>query len=413
MLTINRFSLANGLRVVHCEDKQVPMVVLNTIYDVGSKDEVRTQTGFAHLFEHLMFGGTPEVPSYDEPVQMAGGEDNAWTCCDFTNYYITVPAINAEMAFWIEADRMKGLAFTQKSLDVQRSVVCEEFKQRCINKPYGDLSHYRCDLCFGKSHPYGWPTIGLELSHIEQATMDDVKRFFYSHYAPNNAILAVVGNITLDEVKRLTEKYYAEIPMQTIAQRNIPKLPIQTAPRRLEVEKDVPTSMYYRFYHTGGRLSGDYYVTDFLSDVLANGASSRMKQRLVKEKKVFTSANACISGEIEEGLFYLKGQFADGTTAAMADEAFDEMIEELKTDLVPEREAVKLQNKYEVRRLFHRMKKIDLASDLAYFELLGDVYEIDRKVEQYKAVTPDEARNYARRVFTKENSCTLYYKAKK
>ncbi len=412
MIQINKFTLDNGLRVVHHEDRNAPMVIVNTLYDVGSKDETIDKTGFAHLFEHLMFGGTPNVPSFDEPIQKAGGENNAWTCNDFTNYYVVVPANNAEVAFWLESDRMMGLDFSPKSLEVQRHVVCEEFKQRCLNQPYGNLNHYIRKLCFG-THPYGWPPIGLQLSHIEDATLDDVKSFFYSHYAPNNAILSVVGNISLEETKRLVHKWYDTIPMQNITRRNIPKLPVQTEEQFLEVEENVPTTYFCRMYHTGGRLALDYSPSDFVSDILANGKSSRVHQKLVKEKKIFTTASAYISGDLEEGLFYLTGKFADGTTYSLADEAFEELIDELKREVVSDYEAQKLKNKYETRNITENMVLMDLASDLAYHELLGDAELINQEVAAYCAVTPEMAQRFVQETFVKRNCSTLLYKAKK
>lgn len=412
MIAINKFTLENGLRVIHVENKNVSMVVVNTLYNVGSKDEKREKTGFAHLFEHLMFGGTPEVPNYDDPVQLAGGENNAWTSNDYTNYYVALPANNAEVGFWLESDRMRGLSFTQKSLDVQRHVVCEEFKQRCLNQPYGDLYHLIRKMCFDPQHSYSWPTIGLELSHIEQATIEEVKDFFYSHYAPNNAILSVVGNISLEETKRLAQKWYGDIPMRQIAPRVIPEVPIQTKPVFVEVEREVPATMIFKIYHTCGRLDKDYFVSDMVSDVLANGASSRLKQSLVKEKHIFTDVNAYISGDIETGLFYFTGTFTEQTTFEQADHAFDEAIEELKEKLMDDYECEKLKNKYEANQKANNMVVLDLASDIAYYELLGDANLINTEIETYRSVTPEAVRNFARKTFVEENCSTLYYKKK-
>ena len=412
MIAINKFSLDNGLKVVHVENKNVSMVIVNTLYNVGSKDEKREKTGFAHLFEHLMFGGTPNVPNYDEPVQKAGGENNAWTSNDYTNYYVALPANNAEVGFWLESDRMRGLSFTQKSLDVQRHVVCEEFKQRCLNQPYGDLYHLIRKMCFEPSHSYSWPTIGLALEHIEQATLEDVKSFFYTHYAPNNAILCVVGNISLEETKRLTQKWYGSIPVREIAPRIIPNVPVQTKPQFMEVERDVPATMIFKTYHTAKRMASDFFVSDLVSDVLGNGASSRLKQRLVKDRRIFTDASASVSGDIEAGLFHINGTFTEQTTFEQANHAFDDTIEELKTQLIPEYELEKLKNKYEANQLACNMVVLDLASDLAYYELLGDANMINTEIENYRSVTSEEVRSYAQRTFTEENCSTLYYKKK-
>lgn len=410
---INKFTLENGLRVVHKEDKTTSLVVVNTLYDVGSKDERVDKTGFAHLFEHLMFGGTPAEPNYDEPVQLASGENNAYTCIDYTNYYVIIPSNNVETAFYMEADRMKGLLFSPKSLEVQRQVVCEEFKERCINQPYGDFRHELVRAVYGLGHPYGWPSIGLKLKHIEEATLEDVKTFFYAHYAPNNAILSVVGNISLDETKRLVEKYYGGIPRREIAVRCIPSVPIQTESKYVEVERDVPVSYYFRAYHIGGRKTSDYAVSDFVSDVLANGKSSRIIQRLVHEKKIFTRANAYISSLIEAGVFYFSGKFADGTTPSIADEAFDELIYELKNERISEYETQKLRNKHEVQIMGDYFSRTDLASDLAYYELLGDANDLFKQTDVYNKVTLEDAISFSQRVFQDTNKTTLFYKSKK
>lgn len=410
-MSINKFVLDNGLKVVHQMDATTPMVIINTLYDVGSKDEHPDHTGFAHLFEHLMFGGSVNIPSFDDPIQNAGGEDNAWTCNDFTNYYVMVPACNVEVGFWLESDRMLSLNFNQKSLDVQRNVVCEEFKQRNLNQPYGDVSHLVRSMAF-KQHPYSWPTIGKELPHIENATLEEVKSFFFSHYAPNNAILSVVGNISFDDTKRLVEKWYGDIPRRDISVRNIPAEPAQTEPRRLEVERNVPASMIYKVFHICGRLEPDYYTSDMISDVLSNGNSSRLYRKLVKEKALFTEANAYISGDIETGLFYVVGLLADGVTFEQAEQALDAELKLLCDELVPNTELEKLKNKYESAQLMENMTLLKRANNLAYYELLGDADEMFRDVDNYRKVTSEQIRDYARKVFVPGNSSTLIYRKK-
>ncbi len=411
-MAINKFVLKNGLRVVHQEDTASPMVVINTLYDVGAKDEDPDHTGFAHLFEHLMFGGSINIPSYDEPIQNAGGEDNAWTCEDFTNYYVMIPASNVEVALWLESDRMLSLNFSQKSLDVQRNVVCEEFKQRNLNQPYGDVSHLVRSMVF-KRHPYAWPTIGKELSHIENATLDEVKQFFFSHYAPNNAILSVVGNISFEETKRLVEKWYGDIPRRDVRLRQLPEEPKQTEPRRMEVERNVPASMIYKVYHICGRLEKDYFVSDIISDVLSNGKSSRLYQKLVKERPLFTEVNAYISGDIETGMFYVVGLLAEGTTFEEAEAALDAELKLLRDELVPVSELDKWKNKYEATQVLENMTLLKRANNLAYYELLGDANLMYEEVENYRKVTPQDLQRYAREVFVPENCSTLIYKAKK
>ncbi len=410
-MAINKFVLENGLRVVHQEDTTSPMVVINTLYDVGSKDEDPDHTGFAHLFEHLMFGGSVNIPDYDEPIQNAGGEDNAWTCCDFTNYYVMIPASNVEVGFWLESDRMLSLDFSQKSLDVQRNVVCEEFKQRNLNQPYGDVSHLVRGMTF-KRHPYAWPTIGKELSHIENATLDDVKNFFFSHYAPNNAILSIAGNISFEETKRLVEKWYGDIPRREIHQRNLPAEPQQTEPRRLEVERKVPANMIYKVYHTCGRMETDYFVSDIISDILSNGKSSRLYQKLVMDRPLFTEVSAYISGDIETGLFYVVGLLAEGTTFEEAEKALNVELKALCDDLVPAAEMDKWKNKYESTQVMENMTLLKRANNMAYYELLGDADLMYREVENYRKVTSEDVQRYAKKVFVEENCSTLIYRAK-
>lgn len=411
-MAINKFVLKNGLRVVHQEESASPMVVINTLYDVGAKDEDPDHTGFAHLFEHLMFGGSINIPSYDEPIQNAGGEDNAWTCEDFTNYYVMIPASNVEVALWLESDRMLSLNFSQKSLDVQRNVVCEEFKQRNLNQPYGDVSHLVRSMVF-KRHPYAWPTIGKELSHIENATLDEVKQFFFSHYAPNNAILSVVGNISFEETKRLVEKWYGDIPRRDVRLRQLPEEPKQTEPRRMEVERNVPASMIYKVYHVCGRLEKDYFVSDIISDVLSNGKSSRLYQKLVKERPLFTEVNAYISGDIETGMFYVVGLLAEGTSFEEAEATLEAELKLLCDELVPVSELDKWKNKYEATQVLENMTLLKRANNLAYYELLGDANLMYEEVENYRKVTPQDLQRYAREVFVPENCSTLIYKAKK
>lgn len=399
------------MRVIHLEDKSTPMVVVNTLYDVGARDESPEHTGMAHLFEHLMFGGSANIPSFDDPIQQAGGENNAWTVSDYTNYYDVLPSQNAEIAFWLESDRMLALEFSQHSLDVQKQVVCEEFKQRNLNQPYGDVSHLMRSLVF-KQHPYRWPTIGVELSHIESVDLDFEKQFFYSHYAPNNAILSVVGNISLAETKRLVEKWYGDIPRREIAVRDIPHEPDQTEPRFLEVERDVPADAIYKAFRSPRRLEEGYYVSDLISDILSNGRSSRLYQRMVCEKKLFLSVDACILGDIEEGLFMVNGKLANGVSFEEAEAALNAEIQVICDELLDEHELEKVKNKYESNRLFSDMSLLNKANNLAYYELLGNVDLINTELSHYQKVTAEDVRSLARRMFRPENCSTIYYKAK-
>lgn len=411
MLKIEKFTLDNGLRIVHYQDTTSPMVIINTLYNVGSKDEDPDQTGFAHLFEHLMFEGSVNIPSYDHPIQQAEGENNAWTSNDITNYYAILPHQNAEIGFWLESDRMLSLDFNQKGLDVQKQVVMEEFKQRNLNQPYGDVSHLLRSMAY-RVHPYQWPTIGKELAHIERVTLADAKDFFFSHYAPNNAILSIAGNITLEETKRLTEKWFGKIPEREIKKRNLPVEPPQAAARFMKVERNVPVNAIYKAYHMVARKEPDYYTYDVISDILANGHSARLYQRLVKEKKLFIEVNAYISGDIEPGLFYLTGKLAKKTSFEEADNAFKEELELLKVKLIEESELEKVKNKFESGQLFGEMNLLGKANNLAYFELLNKAEDLNLEIEKYRSVTAECVKQKAQKIFREENSSTLYYTPK-
>ena len=409
-LKINKHILDNGLRLVHHEDTTTQMVALNIVYDVGSRDEHPDHTGFAHLFEHLMFGGSVHIPDYDTPLQQAGGENNAWTNNDITNYYLTVPRANAEIGFWLESDRMLELAFSPRSLEVQRGVVMEEFKQRCLNQPYGDVSHLMRPLAY-RVHPYRWPTIGKQLSHIADATLDEVKDFFFRHYAPNNAVLAVTGNLSWDETRRLADKWFAPIPRRDIPVRRLPQEPVQTEERRLTVERNVPLDALYMAFHTCGRDEADYYAFDILSDILSNGRSSRLTRRLVQERKLFSNIDAYISGSRDAGLLNISGRPSAGITLEQAEAAVWEELERLREEPVEHRELEKVKNKFESTQIFGNINYLNVATNLAWFELTGEAEDIDREVDRYRAVSSARLNDVARRAFCHENANILYYKS--
>ena len=409
-LKINKLTLDNGLRLVHHEDTATQMVALNIVYDVGSRDEHPDHTGFAHLFEHLMFGGSVHIPDYDTPLQQAGGENNAWTNNDITNYYLTVPRANAETGFWLESDRMLELAFSPRSLEVQRGVVMEEFKQRCLNQPYGDVSHLMRPLAY-RVHPYRWPTIGKQLSHIADATLDEVKDFFFRHYAPNNAVLAVTGNLSWDETRRLADKWFAPIPRRDIPVRRLPQEPVQTEERRLTVERNVPLDALYMAFHTCGRDEADYYAFDILSDILSNGRSSRLTRRLVQERKLFSNIDAYISGSRDAGLLNISGRPSAGVTLEQAEAAVWEELERLREEPVEHRELEKVKNKFESTQIFGNINYLNVATNLAWFELTGEAEDIDREVDRYRAVSSARLNDVARRAFRHENANILYYKS--
>lgn len=408
-MKINKLSLNNGLRLVHHEDRSTQMVALNIVYDVGARDEHPDHTGFAHLFEHLMFGGSVNIPDYDAPLQSAGGENNAWTNNDITNYYLTVPKSNVEIGFWLESDRMLELAFSEQSLEVQRGVVMEEFKQRCLNQPYGDVGHLIRPLAY-TVHPYRWPTIGKDLSHIEHATLDEVKAFFFRFYAPNNAVLAVTGNITWEETVALTEKWFGPIPRRDVPVRNLPQEPVQTEARRQTVERAVPLDALFMAYRMCGRGHSDYYAFDILSDILSNGRSSRLTRRLVQEEKLFSSIDAYISGSRDAGLLHINGKPAASVSLETAEAAVRRELTELQQTLIAGQELEKVKNKFESTQIFGNINYLNVATNLAWFELTGQAEDIDREVDQYRAVTAEQIKNVAQEAFREENSVVLYYK---
>lgn len=409
MLQINRHILSNGLRLVHSQDASTQMVALNVLYNVGARDENPEHTGFAHLFEHLMFGGSVNIPDYDAPLQLAGGENNAWTNNDITNYYLTVPRQNVETGFWLESDRMLSLDFSERSLEVQRGVVMEEFKQRCLNQPYGDVGHLLRPLAY-RVHPYQWPTIGKELSHIANATLEEVKDFFFRFYAPNNAVLAVTGNISFEEAVSLTEKWFGSIPRREVPLRQLPKEPVQTGERRQVVERNVPLDSLFMAYHMCDRLNADYYAFDILSDILSNGRSSRLNQHLVQEKQLFSSIDAYISGTIDAGLFHISGKPAAGVSLEEAEAAVREELNELQTALVQEHELEKVKNKFESTQIFGNINYLNVATNLAWYELLGRAEDMEKEVDRYRSVTAEQLRAVAQSAFRKENGVILYYK---
>ena len=407
MINFEKFELSNGLKVIVHEDKSTPLVAMNILYMVGARDEDPEQTGFAHLFEHLMFGGSINIPSYDEPLQKAGGENNAFTNNDFTNYYLTIPAANLETGFWLESDRMLSLAFTEKSLEVQRNVVVEEFRQRYLNQPYGDAWLKLRPLAY-KVHPYQWATIGKEVAHIENATLQDVKNFFKKWYAPNNAILTLAGNCSVERAKELCEKWFEPIPSVNLTERNLPKEPQQTEMRRLEISADVPSHQLYLAFHCCSRYDNDFYATDLLSDVLSRGKSSRLYQQLVKEKKLFTDIGAYMLGDLDKSLILIEGKISDGVNPKDAEEAVFGVIEELKKGIT-DKELEKIKNKAYSTVLFSEMSIANKALNLAYYEMLGDADLANQQETIYNSIKSSDILAIANTVLTKENCSVLTY----
>jgi len=407
-IQFKKFTLNNGLRFVVHEDHSTPMAVLNVLYDVGARDENPAQTGFAHLFEHLMFGGSVNIKDFESPLQMAGGENNAFTTNDLTNYYIQLPAENIETAFWLESDRMLSLAFSEKSLDVQRKVVSEEFKEHYINRPYGDVWFKLRELAY-KVHPYRWMTIGKELSHIENAGLGDVKNFFRRHYNPANAILVLAGNVKTEQALALAEKWFGSIPAGEKYIRQLPAEPAQQNARTMEVNADVPLDALYKAYHVGSRTDKEYYAMDLITELLGGGGSSRLFQILVKEKKLFSNIECYHLGSSDPGLLVIEGKLIKGVPMETANKGVEEELRKLTAGKIEEKELTKVKNKTESAILFEDMSLMNRASNLAMYELMGDAEYMNTELQKYKDVTQEEILDAGTRIFDERNSNTLFY----
>jgi predicted Zn-dependent peptidase len=409
MVKFQRIILENGLKVLLNQDNQSPMIAFNLLYHVGSKDETSDKTGLAHFFEHLMFSGTYDVPDYDFHVQMAGGENNAFTNADITNFYITLPAENFEIACWLESDRMQHLNLSQKAFDVQKKVVIEEFKETTLNRPYGDVWHHISDLTFTK-HPYRWPTIGLDITHIEKFVRDDALDFYHRFYHPGNAILTVSGKFEFEEAIYMIEKWFGKIRSENGGRKKIEAEPKQGSFNQRVIEAAVPSNAIYLAFKMPGRNHPDYHTYDLISDILGRGRSSRLYQNLVKNQEVFSYASAYITGNYDPGLMIIEGNPRDHVEL---DEAFNILRSEiirLKTERISEKELAKLKNKVESSLLFAETSILNKAINLAQYELLGDAGLINYQVEQYQAVTVEDIFRVANEVFVEENCSKLLYK---
>lgn len=402
--------LDNGLRVLVHEDPSTPMAAVNVLYDVGSRDENPHKTGFAHLFEHLMFGGSAHIPDFDDPLQMAGGDNNAFTNNDFTNFYEVLPAQNLEVAFWLESDRMLSLNFDPQVLEVQRKVVVEEFKETCLNQPYGDMWHHLSAMAY-QTHPYRWPVIGEVPEHVERATMDDVRDFYFKHYRPNNAILAVCGKVKLAQVKKLAEKWFADIPAGDIPERKIKREAPQKHLQQKVQETNVPVDALYLAFHSVERMHPDFYISDLLSDVLSNGPSSRLYRRLLKERQLFSQIDAYITGTLDPGLFIIEGRPSDGVSLEEAEAAIWEELQLLIDEPIAEEELQKCKNRAESALIFSELSALGKAMNLAFFELLGDADLINREPELYAKISTTDLHRVAKELFRPENCSKLCYKA--
>jgi zinc protease len=408
MINFNKRTISNGLEVIVHEDSSTPLVTINLLYKVGARDEDSQRTGFAHLFEHLMFGGSANIPDYDGPLQLAGGDNNAFTNNDITNYYLTLPAQNIETGFWLESDRMLNLAFSDKSLEVQRNVVIEEFKQRYLNQPYGDVWLLLRPLAY-KVHPYQWATIGKDISHIEHASMEDVQNFFYKYYCPDNAILVVAGNVKSDEIFSLAEKWFGEIKRKITGRLSYPSEPEQTEARELTVKRDIPFDSVYRAYHMCSRLDPEFYAVDLLSDIMSRGKSSRLYNELVKQKKLFSEINAYPTSDFDRGLFIVEGKLLNGTSMKDAEAGIDEVLQKLSSENISDEEMEKVKNKVESTIEFSEMDLSGRALNLAVAAYMGDVNLINTELEYYRNVSAADIRLQAQKLFRATNCSTLHY----
>ena len=408
MVEFEKFELSNGLQVFVVVDPTHPMAVFNLLYDVGSRDEAADKTGFAHLFEHLMFGGSVNIPIYDEPLQAAGGENNAFTNTDITNYYITLPANNLETAFWLESDRMLSLSFDPKVLEVQQKVVIEEFNQRYLNQPYGDAMLKLRPLAY-TVHPYMWPTIGKEIAHIQNATMNDVREFFYTHYRPEHATLVVGGNVNSAQVYKLAEKWFGSIPKGAGRLRNLPQEPTQKEARKQTATGKVPLNALYKAYHVPGRNHAHYHAVDLISDLLGRGKSSKLHHHLVKEQRLFNSINAYVTATEDPGLLIVEGKLNDGVAFERADKAIEQIVGELSQTKISDRELDKVMNQAESTFVFSGVEMLNTAMNLAYFHLLGDANRINTEMETLRSTTSDQVLEVAQQYIHPENCSTLYY----
>ncbi|MFZ9662035.1 MAG: M16 family metallopeptidase, partial [Chitinophagaceae bacterium] len=410
MIQYEKFQLENGLKVIVHPDLTTPMAVVNILYDVGARDEDPDKTGFAHLFEHLMFGGSINIPDYDEPLQVAGGENNAYTTNDLTNYYCQLPLENLETAFWLESDRMLSLAFSKKSLDVQRKVVSEEFKEHYLNKPYGDAWHIMREMAY-QQHPYRWMTIGKELKHIEDASLTDVQQFFFKHYTPCNAILVVAGNVKTDEIKVLAEKWFGSIPSGTKYIRNLVQEPAQTEARRKIVSSNVPLDAFFKCWHMAPRKEQGYYVADLITDILGGSTSSRLYQKLVKEQQLFSNIECYHFGSLDAGLLAIEGKLVKGIKPEQAEAAVESVLDSIRSHKIEEKELQKVKNKTESMMAFEDMALMNRANSLAFYELIGDASMMNTELQRYQSVTAEDMLKESNKIFNESNSNTLYYLA--
>lgn len=410
MIQSKKFKLSNGLRVVYHRDESSPVAAFNMLYDVGARDENPNKTGFAHLFEHLMFGGSSNIPDFDGPLQMAGGQSNAFTSNDITNYYMTLPSVNLESAFWLESDRLNLLDFNQNSLDVQRKVVIEEFKQRYLNQPYGDVWLLLRPLCY-KIHPYKWATIGEKIQHIENAKIEDVRAFFFKHYTPRNSILSIAADLEFEKIEELADKWFSSIEDRSEYTRILSPEPIQLEKRVLRVERNVPNDALYIAFHMDNRMGEDYHVADLISDILSRGKSGRFYKKLIKDNPKFIELSAFIMGSLDNGLFVIAGKPIKGISLDTAYDLIRAELDLFSSEIIGERELQKNKNKIKSSLTFQEMSNLNKAMSLAYYELFDSSSQINNEFIKYENVSSSDINRVAAKLFSKKNSNILYYKS--
>lgn len=411
MIQFTSHTLKNGLKILIHPDNTSDLIAVNLIYQVGARDEQADKTGFAHLFEHLMFGGSIHIPEYDTPLQLASGENNAFTNNDYTNYYLTLPHQNLETAFWLESDRMLQLDFSERNLAIQKKVVIEEFNQRYLNQPYGDIWLLLRSLAY-KVHPYQWAAIGKETAHVANASLDDVQSFFGNFYRPNNCILSLSGKVDPDKGFRLAQKWFEDIPSHPVIRQAYPAEPVQQQERRLAVLREVPDSVIYLAFHMGSRTDREYYLADMLSDILSNGPSSRLIRRYIKEEQIFTEVNAFITGDLDPGLFILTAKPIPGVSLETAENSLWTEIGKLINEPISEKELSKVRNKIEANQTYLQTQLLNKAMLMGYFGMLGNAEEMNNELDKYFSCTAEELQGFAAKIFNKRNTTVLYYKAK-
>ena len=412
MIKYRATTLKNGLTILVNRDCASKLAAVNVLYKVGARNESEDKTGFAHLFEHLMFRGTYNVPEFDVPVQMACGENNAFTNNDYTDFYITLPKENLSTALWLESDRMRNLNLSEEACQTEKQVVIEEFKQRYLNQPYGDEQLLLRELCY-KVHPYRWSTIGISPEHIERAMLEDVRAFYELHYRPSRAILSISADMDEEEMIALATEYFDDIEDYGGSIAPIPTEPEQLEPRRLEVEREVPATNITIAFHMGDRLSKDFFLGDLSSDLLAGGESARLVNRLVKERGLFSSVNAYITGSLDAGLFIIKGRLMPSTSEAEAEAALWDELRELMVEHISDYEMDKVKNKFEANMLMGEINVMNKAMNLGFYAMTGDLELINREADIYRSLTIGQVSDFARRTFRVENSSTLIYRAKR